>query len=118
MTTLNPAKPYGVVYGHDTIRYTQDGKNYDARHREVGAEAPKPGKVQKTVASAAPISSAKAFLLQILKENPVSKSAIYKEAENNNQNWDEVKNAAIELGIVKFSTANLEMWKLPEGAAV
>ena len=114
MTKLNFKQPYGVVYGHDEIRYTQEGKNFDAQGREVGAKPvdQKPKVQTKSTA----LDNAKAFLLQILKENPLSKSAIYKEAENNNHLWDDVKNAAVELNIVKFTKANLEMWKLPEGA--
>jgi hypothetical protein len=114
MTTLNFKQPYGMVYGHDTIRYTQAGKNFDAQGKEL-VEKPEELKVQDKVINTK-LADAKAFLLQILKENPVSKSAIYKEAENNNQHWDNVKDAAIEIGIVKFTTKNLEMWKLPEGA--
>lgn len=121
MSKLNLKQPYGVVYGHDTVRYTQEGKNYDAQYREVGAPPPdKPApKVQKTegVAKATSLDNAKAFLLQILKENPVSKSAIYKEAENNNQSWNDVKDAFIDLKLIKFAKANLEMWQLPEEVA-
>lgn len=121
MTKLNFKQPYGVVYGHDVIRYTQEGKQFDSQGREIvpaAAVADKP-KVQKAgegVAKATPLANAKAFLLQILKENPLSKSAVYKEAENNNHSWDDVKNAAVELNINKFTSKNLEMWKLPEGA--
>jgi hypothetical protein len=119
MSKLNFKQPYGMVYGHDEIRYTQEGKNFNTQGLEITPAKPeaKP-KVQKTedgVAKATPQANAKAFLLQILKENPLSKSAIYKEAENNNHGWDDVKNAALELQIAKFTKANLEMWKLPEG---
>jgi len=118
MLKLNFKQPYGVVYGHDVIRYTQEGKHFDSQGREIAPVVDKP-KVQPKageVVKATPLVNAKAFLLQVLKENPLSKSAIYKEAENNNHSWDDVKNAAIELNIAKFTSKNLEMWKLPEGA--
>ena len=121
MSKLILNQTYGVVYGHDSIRYTQGGKNFNAQHNEIVPEAPAKvplSKAQKDgVAPVTPLSNAKAFLLQILKENPVSKSAIYKEAESNNQDWNSVRDAAIELGIAKFNSKNLEMWKLPEVAA-
>lgn len=124
MSKLNLKQPYGVVYGHDTVRYTQEGKNYDAQYREIGTPQAAPekpaAKVQKTegVAKATPLDNAKSFLLQVLKENPVSKSAIYKEAENNNHNWNDVKDAFIALNLIKFAKSNLEMWQLPESSSV
>lgn len=119
MTKLNFKQPYGVVYGHDEIRYTQEGKNFNAQGQEVTPAKPeaKPKVQSGEPEKATPLSNAKAFLLQILKENPLSKSAIYKEAENNNYNWDDVRNAAIDLNIAKFTQKNLEMWKLPEVVA-
>jgi hypothetical protein len=122
MSKLNFKQPYGVVYGHDIIRYTQEGKNFGPRGEEI---LPTPVveklKAQKTDATTASkptaLENAKAFLLQILKENPLSKSAIYKEAENNNYNWNDVRDAAIALDVGKFTQKNLEMWKLPEGAS-
>ena len=63
-----------------------------------------------------PLESSKTFLINVLKENPLSKSVIYKEVENNNQSWDKVRDAALALGIIKYSQKNLEYWKLPEVA--
>lgn len=119
MSTLNLKAPYGVVYGHDVIRYTQDGKNFDARYRLVDSAPKKEAKVQKTdVTKVTPIENARLFLIQILRENPLSKSAVYKEAENNNHNWNDVRDAAIALGIEKSTKNNLEIWKLPESVGV
>lgn len=113
---MNLKQPYGVVYGHAEIRYTQGGKNYDSQYNEIGApkEQPAPKKVEVPAAGNPMLANARAFLLQILKENPLSKSAVYKEAENNNQVWNDVRDAAIELGVQKFTKKNLEMWELPE----
>lgn len=119
--TLNLKQPYGVIYGHDVARYEQGGKQFDAQYRLVT-----PSPKVKAVSMAGllgeqdidPLESSKAFLLNILKENPLSKSVIYKEVENNNQEWDQVRDAALALGIVKYSQKNLEYWKLPESTSV
>lgn len=121
MSKLNFKQPYGMVYGHDVIRYVQDGKNYDATANEITPTKPD-SKVQpvvdaaKSVTKVTGLDNAKAFLKQVLKENPLSKSAIFKEVENNNLVWNDVRDAAIELNINKFSQKNLEMWKLSEAA--
>lgn len=117
MTKLNFKQPYGMVYGHDSIRYTQDGKNFDAAANEISPPKPKVQEAgDKPPAKSTGLDNAKAFLKQVLKENPLSKSAIFKEVENNNLVWNDVRDAAIELNINKFSQKNLEMWKLPEAA--
>lgn len=103
-----------MVYGHDSARYEQNGILYDALQKPLVDTAPK----AKTKAAPPVIDPAAAFLLQILKENPLSKSAIYKEAEANNQDWEKVRNAASALNIAKFQKNNLEMWRLPEDAGV
>ncbi len=115
MTTLDLKKPYGVLYGHDHAKYEQNGRLYDSQYRLI--MVPVAEKKTSAVVGPDPLSNAKAFLLQVLKENPLSKSIVYKEVENNNYSWEDVKNAALELGIVKFTQKNLEMWKLPEGVS-
>ena len=118
---LNLKQPYGVVYGHDVIKYTQNGKNYDTQFMEVvegkpekAPQQPKGTPPKELSKGEQALADAKAFLVQILKVNPLSKAAVFKECESNNQSWDMVKNAAVELNIVKFSQKNMEMWKLPE----
>ena len=111
---LDTKKPYGVVYGHATIAYQQDGKDFDGAMNQL--DAPKP--VSKAKAAAAPaLSNAEAFLRQILKENPLSKSAVFKEVESNNQNWNDVRTAAADMGIQRYTQNTLEMWRLPESVA-
>jgi hypothetical protein len=114
MSKFNLKEPYGTVYGHDSARYEQNGLLYDAQYKPLIPEPPKP----KTKAVTPAVDAAAAFLLQILKENPLSKSAIYKEAEANNQDWESVRNAALTLNIGKFQKNNLEMWRLPESSGV
>ena len=115
---LNLKQPYGVVYGHDSARYSQDGHLYDGQYRRMT-----PPKVEVSMAGLTgdtdldPLDSAKTFLKNLLAQNPLSKSVVYKEVESNNQVWDDVRNAAIAIGIIKYSQKNLEMWKLPEGVS-
>lgn len=111
--------PHGIVYGHDTIRYSQNGKHYDGAgtlipepsSTEQQAEKPK---LKDTKPQDDRLAGAKAFLKHILKENPLSKSVIYKTVESENQVWNDVRDAAVELGIVKSVKSSLEMWELPE----
>jgi hypothetical protein len=114
---LNLKQPYGMIYGHDTARYQQGDKLFDAQYRLISPPKAKEVSMAGLTGEVDPLESSKAFLLNILKQNPLSKSVIYKEVENNNQSWDQVRDAALSLGIVKYSQKNLEYWKLPEGEA-
>ena len=114
---LNLKQPYGMIYGHDTARYQQDDKMFDAQYRLISPPKAKEVSMAGLTGEIDPLESSKTFLLNVLKENPLSKSVIYKEVENNNQSWDKVRDAALALGIIKYSQKNLEYWKLPEGAA-
>jgi len=118
MTKLDLKKPYGTIFGHPIAAYEQNGVLFDGAGKPVNM-GPKPVFSKNTTFAPGlddPLAGAKAFLLQILKENPLSKSIVYREAENNNQVWDHVRDAAIALGIVKFTDGptKLEMWRLPE----
>lgn len=121
MSLMNVKKPHGTVYGHATAAYEQDGLLYDAQYRSLNSypelkpkPAPKPTLTGLVMPD--PLENSKAFLRQILKENPLSKSVVYKESEASNQVWDNVRDAAIEMAIVKFTQNKLEMWRLPEEA--
>lgn len=103
---LNLKAPYGVVYGHPTANYEQDGKLFGPGMEEVDRT------IQTQVAPEVS-QGAKDFLLRVLKENPLTKSVIYKEAENEGQKWAEVKDAALEVGIMVYQQNKIEMWKLP-----
>lgn len=111
---FNLKEPHGVVYGHDFARYEQGGKLFDAQFRPLEAEKPVEEKPKTSRLLSNKAEAASAFLIQILKENPLAKATIYREAEANNQNWDDVKNAAVALNIAKFQKNSLEMWRLPE----
>ena len=116
--TLNLKQPYGVIYGHDRAKYDQDGKMFDAQYRLIAPPKEKEVSLAGLTGELDALDSAKTFLVNILSQNPLSKSVIYKEVENNNQVWNNVRDAALILGIVKFTQKNLEMWKLPESISV
>ena len=120
MSKLDLKKPYGVIWGHDEYAFQQDGKFFDGSHNEVGGQSTEPvvlkskTKVKETTPA---LNSASAFLLQILKENPLSKAAVYKAVESNNQDWNAVRDASAALGVVRYTQNTLEMWRLPESVA-
>lgn len=116
--TLNLKQPYGVIYGHDRAKYDQGGKMFDAQYRLIAPPKEKEVSLVGLTGELDALDSAKTFLVNILSQNPLSKSVIYKEVENNNQVWNNVRDAALILGIVKFTQKNLEMWKLPESISV
>lgn len=114
---LDKSKSYGTITGHPFACYEQDGVLFDGAG---DALTPVPA-VEELVASVDDssiietdgVESAKQFLLTILAQNPLSKSVIYKEAEHNNQSWEDVKSAFSLLGGVTFTYNRATMWKLP-----
>lgn len=107
---LDFTKPYGTIYGHDEARYEQDGHLFRANGEPLAL--PTSDMVIETDA----VDSAKTFLTNVLKNGPLSKSAIFKIAGENNQEWKAVSDAADSLNITRFSYKNATMWKLPEEA--
>lgn len=105
---LDFTKPYGTVYGHDEARYEQDGHLFRANGEPLAS--PTSDMVIETDA----VDSAKTFLTNVLKNGPLSKSAIFKIAGENNQEWKAVSDAADSMNVTRFSYKNATMWKLPE----
>lgn len=117
MSILDKAKPYGTITGHPVAVYMQNGLMYDGAGQLLGSEntASKDERVlEDTRAMTDALVNAIEFLKTILASGPVSKAAVYKEAENNNQVWSVVKDAALELKVHMFQYRKSEMWKLPE----
>jgi len=109
---LDKQRSYGTVMGHHTASYEQDGVLFDALGNAIDSllsENPVADAIIETDA----VESAKAFLRVVLRGNPVNKSAIYKEAESNNQSWEDVKKAFSLLGGTTFTYNRATMWKLP-----
>lgn len=114
---LDKTKPFGTIVGHKTAKYEQGGVLFNAKGEPV--EPPKLALVQPDfIIETDAVESARLFLLHVLRGGPLSKSALYKVAEENNQSWDAVNKASTLLKIVKFSYNKATMWKLPEDVGV
>lgn len=105
--------PYGTITGHHSARYEQGGMLFDAAGDSLSPERLRDVEADDIIETDA-VDNAKQFLLHILKSGPLSKSAVYKVAQTNNQPWDAVKTAFELLGVVTFAYRNATMWKLPE----
>jgi len=114
MSKLDKDKPFGIITGHARAHYEQDGQLFNAQ----GEVVEPPGVMKSSEDGAAiptdELDSAKQFLMNILKGRSLPKAEIYKEAESNNQVWDNVKNALVEIGAVKVMVGKTETWKLSE----
>ena len=113
MSRLDRTKPYGVIYGHPTAAYEQDTLLYNGLGELIGT----PKTVKENLADYDRIvtdkmESARAFLLNILQGGPLSKSAIYKATEENNQDWPSVKQASDDLNLKKFTVQKNELWQI------
>lgn len=112
MKQLDKNKPHGTVYGHSSAMYEQDGVLFDGSGAEIQSSTSSEVSDSKVIPHNG-VENAKEFLLNILKLNPLSKAAVYKAAEQNSQQWDDVKNAAESIPVTKFQYQGAEMWKLP-----
>ena len=105
---MDKDRSHATIYGHPTAVFEQDGILYDG----AGNPLKPPKKTKGDVIETAGVEKAKEFLQHVLKENPLSKAAIFKASEESNQNWNEVRDAFLALGVQKFQYQNMEMWKL------
>ena len=110
---LDRSRPFGTVSGHRVARFEQDGTLFNIRGEPIDAPRARPAPDDMIIETDA-VDSARLFLLNILSGGPLSKSVIYKVAEENNQKWPDVSKAADLLKIVKFTYNKATMWKLPE----
>lgn len=115
---LDKSKPFGTVIGHATARFEQDGTLFDAAGRPLGTPAQTHLEQADKIIETDAVESARLFLLNVLRGGPLSKSTLYKVAEENNQLWSDVSKAAIILNITKFTFNKSTMWKLPEEVGV
>lgn len=117
MTKLDRTKSFGIVCGHAYAAFEQDGLLFDGAGELAGTPktvAADERVVKDSIIQTDALVSATAFLLNILKEGAVTKAVVYKEAGNNNQVWESVHTAAIDMGIHKLNFKGAETWKLPE----
>jgi len=106
---LDKTKAYGTIWGHESASFEQGGVLFDAGGFPIGA----PVKDSRVIVTDN-IASAGMFLNNVLSGGPLAKAVLYKEAENNNQAWDKVKEAADLIGVVRYTTNKVESWRLPE----
>ena len=115
---LNRTRPYGVISGHESASYEQDGLLFDAAGNQLAEyKAPpgKPGPKPKTEAvtlTEKALNNAKDFLRGLLGGGPLDKSVVYKEAENYNQHWDTFKLAFADLAGREQKRGQATLWSL------
>jgi hypothetical protein len=119
---FDPKKPHGTITNHEWARYEQDGVLYDnqGNPREADEIEEEIDPIEDST-FADPINNnqrdfayanAEAFLKNILAEGVISRSSIFKEASNNNQNWDKVKAVFADMGGEIVMRRNVVHWKL------
>ncbi len=108
---LDMKRPYGLIYGHSFAQYEQDGKLFDSTGlllvESEHAPEPKPTSEETKFSEA----QARAFLTGILAGGPILRSAVYRECEANNQNWDDVRTVFAQIGYEQ-KIRNGIFWKL------
>ena len=109
--------PYATIVGHDTARYEQGGMLFGPDEISLAPPASARTPVEDIIHHDG-VENAKQFLLTVLKGKPVSKSALFKAAQDTNLEWENVRQASLLLGIIAFTYRNSTMWKLPETADV
>ena len=118
MSDFDHKKPHGTIYGAENgARYEQGGKFYTAAYKPLNQPEPVAKKVKATAEATDPndpLRDSKTFLMNVLRENPLSKSVVYRETESNNQSWPKVREASLALGIVVYKQGSTEMWRLPD----
>ncbi len=115
MKKLDKSKGYGTVAGHDKAVYEQNGILFDGAGDELTPDKAKAVKAEATSRDMM-LESAALFLKNILINGPMDRSALYREVEQNNQDWESVKTAAAKLEVRKYKKGSTEMWKLTEAA--
>lgn len=116
---LDRSKHFGIVYGHDEYHYFQNGVYFDAEgHGFEPRDDSAPALIVRGERKPANIEGAKEFLKTILAEGPIMKSAIFKEATDNNQAWEDVTQARVLLDISETKgPGGHPRWRLPESLA-
>lgn len=112
MIELDFDKPYGTIHGTEKYRYVQNGRYYDSLGQFVPDLPALPRPREEVLIETDSVDSAREFLKNILKENPLPKSRVYAESQNNNQDWEAVNTARKLLKVKSFQVQNVEMWKL------
>ena len=104
-------KSYGVVGGHPSAMYVQNGVLFNGAGEAIEEQINevKDSDVKES-------SHIQEFLEKILSGGPIVQTTVKKESENQGFIWSEVLSTAAEIGVVKFKSTNQlhNLWKLKE----
>lgn len=114
---LDRTRTFGVITGHERARYEQGGMLFGVDEESLPIERRKESERDRIIKHDL-VLAAQEFLKTVLAGGPVSKSAVYRAAELNNQQWPVVKDAATLMNIQTFKFRTATMWKLPEEISV
>lgn len=117
---FDPKQPHGLIMNHPWARYEQGGVLFDNQGKPLGGDVEEIDLAEEETFTEPinnsqkdfALNNAQAFLKNILAEGPLTRSSIFREASNNNQNWDVVKTAFAELEGEVFTRRNQIHWKL------
>lgn len=117
---FDPKKPYGVITNHSWAKYEQNGILYDTQGNTMDQvnddddvdELEEDIEPSKKSTRDFAYEQAQAFLKTILEGGPVARSAVFKECQANNQNWEKIKTAFSDMGGEALKRRNIIHWKL------
>jgi hypothetical protein len=117
---LNRNRSFATIVGHEWARYEQDGVLFDGQGNTPASTAAI-AKAAKPNSKSAPktdvdlkVRNAQDFLKALLAGGPIDKSVVFKEAENNCQDWESVKVAFAKLNGASFKRGQSTIWRLTE----
>lgn len=114
---LNKRRPYGVIVGHEWARYEQDGVLFDGNGNAQESSAlieRVSRRSKKEPEQDLKVANAREFLKNLLAGGPVDKSSVYRECENNNQDWESVKKAFALMNGQVVERGSSKLWRLTE----
>lgn len=119
--SFDPKRSYATITGHPWAKYEQNGTLYDyqGRQPEESDGDNEQAETNVVVEEKNPhdrdfdVENAKEFLKNVLAEGQLTRGAVYRAAQNNNQKWDKVEQAFNLLGGQKIKNGVWLYWKLP-----
>lgn len=111
---LDRSKSYAEVYGHAWAKFEQGGTLYDGAGKSYDEQGDRAEVAEELgyVDKRANLENAREFLQRILKEGPMSRENVVKEAENQGYKWENVKNAAVEIKVSSNKIRGTVYWRL------
>ncbi len=115
---FDPKKPHGVITNHSWAKFEQNGILYDTQGNpmdQIDEDIIEGEEKLPTVNSAErdfSLEQAEAFLTNILADGALARSAVFKECQANNQNWEKIKTAFANMGGEATQRRSVLYWKL------